>query len=465
MARSRTILVVDDDAAMREMLVSLLEEAGFRACPSAGAPEALEQLREAEADAVLSDIRMPGMGGIELVGAIHEIRPSIPVILMTAFGTIDSAVSAMQAGAFDYITKPFKKDEVLLALERALEHTALEEENQRLRRAVDETTALGDLIGASPAMRDIFALVRKIADSRSSVLITGESGTGKEVVARTIHFSSAKRDAPFVPVNCTAIPEGLLESELFGHVRGAFTGAHTSKRGLFEVADGGTLFLDEIGDMGPSIQSKLLRVLQDREVRPVGGTQAVKVDVRILTATNKDLAVEMEEGRFRNDLFYRLNVIPAHIPPLRERPEDIPLLAEFFLRKHAGERPAVLSPAASQKLLRCRFEGNARELENLIERALALADGPEIGPEDLSDPEQSNGGGAAHGEALMRAAAQRQLTLRELEDLYVEEILRETGGNKVRAARILGIDRRTLYRRREREARATSHAAETPPAG
>ncbi len=464
MTRSRTIVVVDDDAAMREMLVSLLEDAGFRACACGGAPAALEQLRELEADAVLSDIRMPGMSGIELVGTIHEIRPSIPVILMTAFGTIDSAVSAMRAGAFDYITKPFKKDEVLLALERALEHTALEEENQRLRRAVDETTAVGDLIGASPAMRDIFALVRKIADSRSSVLITGESGTGKEVVARTIHFTSAKRDAPFVPVNCTAIPEGLLESELFGHVRGAFTGAHTSKRGLFEVADGGTLFLDEIGDMGPSVQSKLLRVLQDREIRPVGGIQPVKVDVRILAATNKDLAAEMEAGRFRNDLFYRLNVIPAHIPPLRERPEDIPLLAEFFLRKHAGERPALLSPAASQKLLRCRFEGNARELENLIERALALADGPEIGPDDLSDPEQSNGGGAAHGEALVRAAAQRQLTLRELEDLYVEEILRETGGNKVRAARILGIDRRTLYRRREREARAIGAAAETTPA-
>jgi DNA-binding NtrC family response regulator len=301
-------------------------------------------------------------------------------------------------------------------------------------------------------MREIFALVRKVASSRSSVLITGESGTGKDVLARTIHFTGSTGDAAFVPVNCTAIPEGLLESELFGHVRGAFTGAHTTKRGLFEVADGGTLFLDEIGDMGPSLQGKLLRVLQDGEIRAVGGTQPIKVNVRVIAATNKDLRKELDEGRFRRDLFYRLNVIPIHIPPLRERPEDVPLLAEFFLRKHATDRRMTLSPAALQKLLRCAFEGNARELENLVERAIALCDSPEIEPDDLPLPE-SEAGATSTGEPLARAAAQRQMTLRELEDLYVEEILRQTGGNKVRAARILGIDRRTLYRRRERETR------------
>jgi DNA-binding NtrC family response regulator len=452
MNRARSILVVDDDAAMREMIVSLLEEQGFRASGCGGVDEALEALREQPADAVLSDIRMPGKSGLDLLGEIRELRPEVPVVLMTAFGSIDSAVEAMRAGAFDYVTKPFKKDEVLVVLERAFERTALEEENTRLRRAVDRTTSFGDLIGASPAMREIFALVRKISSSRSTVLITGESGTGKDVLARTIHFTGSAGEAAFVPVNCTAIPEGLLESELFGHVRGSFTGAHTTKRGLFEVADGGTLFLDEIGDLGPSLQGKLLRVLQDGEIRSVGGTQPIKVNVRVIAATNKDLRKEMDEGRFRRDLFYRLNVIPIHIPPLRERPEDVPLLAEFFLRKHATDRRMTLSPAALQKLMGCAFEGNARELENLVERAIALCDGPELEPEDLPLPE-NEAGAASTGEPLARAAAQRQMTLRELEDLYVDEILRQTGGNKVRAARILGIDRRTLYRRRERETR------------
>jgi DNA-binding NtrC family response regulator len=458
MNRVPSVLVVDDDAAMREMIVSLLDEQGFRASGCDGVDEALETLREQPVDAVLSDIRMPGKTGIDLLGEIRELRPEVPVVLMTAFGSIDSAVEAMRAGAFDYVTKPFKKDEVLVVLERAFEHTALEEENTRLRRALDQTTSFGDLIGASPAMREIFALVRKVASSRSSVLITGESGTGKDVLARTIHFTGSGGDSSFVPVNCTAIPEGLLESELFGHVRGAFTGAHTTKRGLFEVADGGTLFLDEIGDMGPGLQGKLLRVLQDGEIRAVGGTQPIRVNARVIAATNKDLRKEMDEGRFRRDLFYRLNVIPIDIPPLRERPEDVPLLAEFFLRKHATDRRMTLSPAALQKLLGCTFEGNARELENLVERAIALSDGPEIQPSDLPLPDSQEGTSTA-GEPLARAAAQRQMTLRELEDIYVEEILRQTGGNKVRAARILGIDRRTLYRRRERETRRSNEYA------
>jgi two-component system response regulator HydG len=386
-----------------------------------------------------------------MVGELRRIRPDTPVVLMTAFGSIDSAVEAMRAGATDYITKPFEPEAVLLTVERALERRALEEENRRLRRAVDQTASLGDLIGQSPAMRDIFALIRKVAHGRSSVLITGESGTGKEVVARTLHYHGARADKPFLPINCTAIPEGLLESELFGHVRGAFTGAHTSKRGLFEKAEAGTLFLDEIGDLGLGLQSKLLRVLQDREIRPVGGTQSVKVDVRIVAATNKDLETELAAGRFREDLYYRLNVIPIHIPPLRERPEDIPPLVEFFLRRHAEGRRVGVTPEAMQRLCAHPWRGNARELENAIERALALTDSEEIGPEDLPVSGAEEDGGVRAQEVLSQAVQQR-LSLRELEDRYVDQTLDATRGNKVQAARILGIDLKTLYRRAERRA-------------
>jgi DNA-binding NtrC family response regulator len=451
--------VVDDDLAMREMLASLFREQGFAVEEAASADEALHHLGEAEFDVVLSDIKMPGRSGVELVGEARRLRPDTPVVLMTGFGSIDSAVEAMRSGAFDYITKPFEPDVVQLTVERALERRALEEENLRLRRAVDRTSSLGDLIGASPAMRDIFALVRKVAHSKASVLITGESGTGKEMVARAIHFHGPRARRAFVPINCTAIPEGLLESELFGHVRGAFTGAHATKRGLFEKAVGGTLFLDEIGDMGPGLQSKLLRVLQDREIRPVGGTQAVKVDVRIVAATNKDLGEEMESGRFREDLYYRLNVIPIEIPPLRERPEDIPALAEAFLRKHSEGRPRVLGAAALERLLAQSWKGNARELENVIERALALSDSAEITADDL--PLAPAPGEAPEGaeQAFVRACARRRLTLREVEDLYTDEVLAATGGNKVHASRILGIDRKTLYRRAERRTRKSAQAS------
>ncbi|UCE88059.1 MAG: sigma-54-dependent Fis family transcriptional regulator [Deltaproteobacteria bacterium] len=451
----RSVLVVDDDAAMREMLISLLDEHSLRAVGAESAEAAVEQLRDHDFDAVLSDIRMPGRSGIELLGQIRELRPETPVVLMTAFGTIDSAVEAMRAGAFHYITKPFKRDAVLVALERAFERRALEDENRRLRRAVDRTSAFGELIGASPAMQEIYAMVRKVAENRSSVLITGESGTGKEVVARTIHFSGPRANQPFIPINCTAIPEGLLESELFGHVRGAFTGATTTKQGLFVKASGGTLFLDEIGDMPPGLQSKLLRVLQDHEVRPVGGMQATKIDVRVITATNKNLRDEMEAGRFRNDLYYRLNVIPIHIPPLRERVEDIPLLAEHFLRKHSGDARSSISKAGMERLLQRRWEGNARELENVIERALALAEGNEIGPDDLPPADDGHDTGTSTPVSLLKRAVETRLTLQELTDRYIEEVLQLTGGNKMQAARILGINRRTLYRRGEHHERPT----------
>jgi DNA-binding NtrC family response regulator len=455
----QSILVVDDDSAMRQMLVSLFRDRGFCVDDAPSASAALEKLREADYGVVLSDVKMPGKTGIEMVGDLRRLRPETPVVLMTAFGSIDSAVEAMRAGACDYITKPFEPDAVLLTVERAFERRALEEENRRLRRAVDRTGSLGELIGQSPVMREIFALIRRVAHGRSSVLITGESGTGKELVARTLHFHGARADKPFIPINCTAIPEGLLESELFGHVRGAFTGAHTSKRGLFEKANGGTLFLDEIGDMGLGLQSKLLRVLQDQEIRPVGGTQTVKVDVRIVAATNRELEVEIAAGRFREDLYYRLNVIPIHIPPLRERPEDIPALVDSFVRKHAAGARRVVTEAAMEQLQAQPWRGNARELENAIERALALTDAVEIGPDDLLF-----GSGGAPAEAdpaapLLRSAAAEKITLRELEERYIEQILRLTGGNKVQAARILGIDRKTLYRRAERSERELAASA------
>jgi DNA-binding NtrC family response regulator len=455
MTEPRTLLVVDDDAAMRQMLASLFQEHGYAVREAASADDALEQVGQFEFDAVLSDIRMPGKSGIEMVGELRRLRPDTPVVLMTAFGSIDSAVESIQAGAFDYITKPFEPEVALITLERAIEQRVLEEENRRLRRALDRTSAFGDLIGESAAMRDIFALIRKIAHGRSSVLITGESGTGKEVVARTIHYHGTRSDKPFVPINCTAIPEGLLESELFGHVRGAFTGAHASKRGLFEKANGGSIFLDEIGDMGPSLQSKLLRVLQDGEIRAVGGTQSVKVDVRVIAATNKDLEAEITSGRFREDLYYRLNVIPVYIPPLRERREDIPALVEAFVQKHSDGRRRTVSPAAMERLKVCTWKGNARELENAVERALALCDTSEIGPEEFSVDAEGAGSPADGTERLLAQAVHRRLTLRELEELYIDEIMQCTGGNKVRAARILGIDRKTLYRRAERSGHAS----------
>ena len=458
MTEVQSVLVVDDDAAMRQMLVSLFRERGFQVAEAPSADAALEQLRESDYGVVLSDVKMPGKTGIEMVGDLRRLRPETPVILMTAFGSIDSAVEAMRAGACDYVTKPFEPDAVLLTLERALERRALEEENRRLRRAVDRTGSFGELIGQSPAMREIFALIRRVAHGRSSVLITGESGTGKELVARTLHFHGARADKPFIPINCTAIPEGLLESELFGHVRGAFTGAHTSKRGLFEKANGGTLFLDEIGDMGLGIQSKLLRVLQDQEIRPVGGTQTVKVDVRIVAATNKELEAEIAAGRFREDLYYRLNVIPIHLPPLRERPEDIPALVDAFVRKHAAGERRLVTQVAMERLKVQPWRGNARELENVIERALALSDRAEIGPDDLPVGFAPAADEADAADTLLPSAAEQRITLRELEERYIEQLLRLTGGNKVQAAKILGIDRKTLYRRAERSERELASA-------
>jgi DNA-binding NtrC family response regulator len=453
MPTTRELLLVDDDDDLRRMLREVFQEAGYRVWDASSAEAALELTRDQEFDAVLSDVNMPGKSGIELVGELRRVRAETPVVLMTAFASIASAVDAMRGGAFDYITKPFENEVALLAIERAVEHRALVEENRRLRLAVDRTGALGDLIGASAAMREIFALIRKIAHSRASVLITGESGTGKDVVARTIHFHGNRARQPFLPINCTALPEGLLESELFGHLRGAFTGAHATKRGLFEKASGGTLFLDEIGDMSLPLQGKLLRVLQDGEVRPVGGSETTKVDVRIMAATNRDLGQAIEDGRFREDLFYRLNVIPVYVPPLRERPDDIPPLVDAFLRKHSPDRPRVVAAPALAWLRAQTWRGNARELENAIERALVLAEGDEIRIEDLRARDARGEPEVDPATVLIESAAEASLSLQELSERYTDEILRRCDGNKVHAAAILKIDRKTLYRRAERRAR------------
>ena len=452
MTKVQQLLVVDDDRAMREMLVSLFRDVGFGVSEGDCVDAALEKVRETDFDVVLSDIKMPGRSGVDLVGELRQIRPEVPVVLMTAFGSIDSAVEAMRVGAFDYITKPFEPDVLRFTVERALERRVLEQENRRLRLAVDRLSSFGDLIGESPEMRELFALIRRVSSNRSSVLITGESGTGKELVARTIHFHGSRAKRPFVPVNCTAIPEGLLESEVFGHVRGAFTGAHASKQGLFKAADGGTLFLDEIGDMGLTLQGKLLRVLQDGEIRPVGSQQSVRVDVRIIAATNTDLEVEMAEGRFRQDLFYRLNVIPIHIPPLRERPDDVPALVEAFCRKYATGAIRSFDSEAMARLKAAPWKGNARELENVVERALALSDAAELGPEDLPSGSKTPANLSQPAEGLIARGVEELMTLRELNDLYTAQVLELTGGNKLRAARILGIDRKTLYRRAMRAA-------------
>jgi two-component system response regulator HydG len=449
-AVSRSILVVDDDPSILDMTEDLLTEAGFEVTKCETGEKALALADGRDWDVVLSDLQMPGMDGLDLLAALRERRPDTPVVLMTAFGTIQTAVAAIRGGALDFVTKPFQAEELLVSLERAFERRALEEENRRLRRAVARTSSFGELSGKSPAMNEIYAVIKKIATNRSNILITGESGTGKEVVARTIHFTGARASKPFVPINCTAMPEGLLESELFGHVRGAFTGAHANKKGLFEAAEGGTLFLDEIGDMPLSLQGKLLRVLQDREVRPVGSTQSIKVDVRIIAATNQDMNAAIEAGTFRQDLFFRLNVIPIRIPPLRERSEDIPILAESFLRKHTKDERIHFTDGAIRKMMRGTWPGNARELENCIERALALASSSEIVASDILIPNDVGPSDGTIQDMLLRLALEQRLSVRELTDAYINAALEATHGRKSEAARILGMNRRTLYRREER---------------
>jgi DNA-binding NtrC family response regulator len=447
---SDRVLIVDDDASMCEMLEAGLRKLGFEVTWRTSADEALDVLGKGDFDAVVTDLNMRGLNGIELCERIVANRPDVPVIVITAFGSLETAVAAIRAGAYDFITKPLEVDTLALALGRAIQHRALREEVKRLRRVLDESRGFGELIGTSPAIQKVHELLDRIGDSTASVLITGESGTGKEVVARALHARSArKRPGPLVAVNCAAMPETLLESELFGHARGAFTDARTARTGLFVQANAGTLLLDEIGEMPLALQPKLLRALQERVVRPVGGDEEVPFDVRLVATTNRDLESAIEEGRFREDLYFRINVINVKLPPLRARGGDILLMAQHFIDHYAaqtGKRVTGLSPAAAARLIEYAWPGNVRELQNCIERAIAVTQFERLAVDDL--PEKIRRYQRSH--VLVASDDPAELVpLEEVERRYILRVMEATGGNKTHAAQILGLTRKTLYRKLE----------------
>ena len=440
------ILVVDDDVEMRELVHDVLKARGHQVTTAGSGQEALTLLTQSDFAVVLTDLRMKGMGGTELLTEIKRVYPDIDVILMTAFGSVETAVEAMKLGASDYLTKPVRSEEIVRVVERAVREASLLREVGRLRKEVHKEYSFHQILGKSKAIQAVFDLIRRVADTPTNVLITGESGTGKELVAKAIHFNSERREGPFVPVNCAAIPEQLLESELFGHMRGAFTDAKMDKRGLFEEAQKGTVFLDEISELPLMLQAKILRVIQEKEIRRVGATKPISVDVRIIAATNLNLNLEVKAKRFREDLYYRLNVIELKLPPLRERREDIPLLVEAFLKKCGDARGKAMkgvSESALAMLMDYAWPGNVRELENVIERAVTLSLGEKIGPDDLPPAVQ----GARGDRRVLDEAAEKTLTLHEIEKEYIKKILEKMGGNKYQAAHALGIDRKTLYRK------------------
>ncbi|HXX74574.1 MAG TPA: sigma-54 dependent transcriptional regulator [Nitrospiraceae bacterium] len=440
------ILVVDDDVEMRALVHDVLKARGHQVTTAGNGQEALIQLAQTDFAVVLTDLRMKGMEGTELLAEIKRLYPDTGVILMTAFGSVETAVEAMKHGASDYLTKPVKSDEIVRVVERVVREAALRREVSRLRKEVHKEYSFHQILGKSKAIQGVFDLIRRVADSPTNVLITGESGTGKELVAKAIHYNSDRREAPFVPVNCAAIPEQLLESELFGHMRGAFTDAKMDKRGLFEEAQKGTVFLDEISELPLMLQAKILRVIQEKEIRRVGATKPISVDVRIIAATNLNLNDEVKAKRFREDLYYRLNVIELKLPPLRERREDIPLLVDAFLKKCGvvrGKEMKGVNEAALAMLMDYAWPGNVRELENVIERAVTLSLGEKISPDDLPPAVQ----GARGDRRVLDEAAEKTLPLHEIEKEYIKKILEKMGGNKYQAAHVLGIDRKTLYRK------------------
>ncbi len=444
------ILVVDDDPAHRLMLTTLLSDWGYRVKEADGGLSAVAKVQEEPLDAVIMDVRMPDMDGIEATRRIHHYNPALPVIVLTAFSSVPSAVEALKAGAYDYLTKPLDFDALRLALDRALEHTHLRTENQELREQLARLR-LPEIIGTSAAMARLVELLALVAPSEATVLITGESGTGKGLVARAIHANSRRSHGPLVEVNCAAIPENLMETELFGHDKGAFTGADKARRGRFAQADGGTIFLDEVGELSLPMQAKLLRVLQDGQIQRVGSDQPVAVDVRILAATNRDLHQMTQEGLFREDLYYRLNVVAVEVPPLRQRKEDIPLLVDHFLRTFAQKNKRTvrgITPRAMDLLLKYDWPGNVRELENVMERAVILLRGEYLTeaelPLHLQRPETPGPSGPANDAPQEDAVSLPSVTLAEMERRLIERVLEETGGNKSEAARRLGITRRTL---------------------
>ena len=445
MSAPSTILIVDDEADSAAILRDLLARRGYRTVAVSSGMQCLEYLRSGVADIVITDIQMPVMSGIELCRELQARRPDLVPIVVTGVADLDNAIGAIRAGAYDFITKPVKLDLLEIAIQRALEHLAMRREVTRLR--LEPTTAIDGIIGSSPAIRATIELTERAATSDATVLVTGESGTGKELIARALHNSSSRADAPFISVNCGAIPGPLLESELFGYVRGAFTDAHRSRAGLFIQAGAGTLLLDEIGEMPLDMQVKLLRALQERKVRPVGSDDELVFNCRIIAATNRDLEAEIEAKRFREDLFYRVNVVVIPVPPLRERQEDALELARAFLTRTAersGRQPLTLSPATEKRLVEYDWPGNVRELQNSIQRAVALARGPTIEVTDLPakiasfEPTRIS---------ILTDIPEEMITLDELHRRYVRRVLTLTRGNKSLAAKMLGIDRRSLYRR------------------
>ena len=436
MSNKPRILIVDDEAAMRESLKDWLMEDGYEVNSAESGEAAVKMAAERNWDIVLLDLKMPGMDGIETLEKIKELNPDTEVLMMTAYATVDTAVQAMKEGAFDYLVKPFDPDEVEIQIKKIVEHKDLVVQNILLRKKLEEKYHYDEIIGKSDAMQEVFDLIERVAPTDSTVLITGESGTGKELVAQAIHGNSARCYMPFIAVSCGALPETLLESELFGYERGAFSGADHRKRGRFEMADKGTLFLDEIGDISLKTQVDLLRILQQKEFSRLGSEELIKVDVRILAATNRDLKTAIREKRFREDLFYRLNVISIHIPPLRQRKEDIPLLANAFIQKYCLEmnkEEVKVAPSALKLLMDYDWPGNVRELENIIERALVIGQGQKIEADGLPFSRRD------------LAPADLPKSLKKMESVHIRRILKEANWNISKAARELDIDRQTLY--------------------
>jgi two-component system, NtrC family, response regulator AtoC len=442
------IFVIDDEKEMVELVQLGLKKRGFVVVPFSNGADALAGLTEHDVDVVVTDLNMKGMTGLELCQTLVADRPDLPVIVLTAFGSFETAVGAIRAGAYDFVTKPVEIEALAIAIRRAAERRRLSGEVKRLREVVASTRGRGDLVGASPAMQQTYTLIDQVSATDATVLITGESGTGKEVVAREIHNRSRRKDAPFVAINCAAVPEALLESELFGHAKGAFTDAKQSRQGLFAQAHGGTLFLDEIGEMAISMQPKVLRAIQERKIRPVGAEGEISVDVRLITATNRDLEEMVESKAFREDLYYRINVIHIPLPPLRARGGDVLLLAQHMLRQYAAvfdKKVMGLSPAAAERLVGYDWPGNVRELGNCLERAVALAHFEEIQVEDL--PDKIRNRQTPRSTSITANELPELLTLEEVERRHVLRVLEACHGNRTDAAKILGLDRKTLYRK------------------
>ncbi len=449
--QASTVLVVEDDDAMRDLLVEELSEVGYRVIEADGGQSGLRQSREHVVDLVVTDLRMPDLDGFDLIRDIKATASSPHIIMITAFGSIETAIKAVKLGAYDYITKPFEIEELVLVADKALGVRSLTKKVERLQREVEGRYSLGNVIGKSMLIQEVMAMATRVAGSDISVLITGESGTGKELIAKAIHYNSPRSSEPFVAVNLAAIPEGLTESELFGHKKGAFTDARADKNGLFREAHGGTLFLDEVGEMPLGLQPKLLRALQEGEIRPVGATKPEILDVRVVAATNRDLEEMRKEGTFRDDLYYRLNVVQIDLPPLRDRVEDISELASHFLNEASnrlGQAPPHLSSEAHRALMSYRWPGNVRELQNALERGVALCQDGRIRSEDL--PAQVQEGSPSD---FLATAVARHMTLSDLEREYLLSVLEDEGGNKTRTAKRLGLDRKTLYRKLEEYAR------------